>query len=57
MVRSGNDRMAVVPMLFAYVGATSIGLVLLGDGVTRWWWLPATLFVMFDLPFEAARVS
>jgi hypothetical protein len=49
----GTTAWPVVPMLFAYVGATSIGLVLLGDSVTRWWWLPATLFVMFDLPFEA----
>lgn len=49
----GSIAWTVAPMLLTYVGAASIGLVLVRDGVTRLWWVPATLFVMFDLPFES----
>jgi hypothetical protein len=56
----GTTAWPVVPMLFAYVGATSIGLVLLGDGVTRWWWLLrpySSCSICHSRPGSAARVS
>jgi hypothetical protein len=43
----------LVPVVLTYAAATAIGLILLRDGIARWWWVPATLFVLPDAPFES----
>lgn len=48
-----NTAWLALPILLTFVGAASIGLILLKDGVTRWWWLPATGFVLLGLPVES----
>jgi hypothetical protein len=39
-----------VPIALTYAGAVATGSILLRDGVTRWWWVPATLFVALGPP-------
>jgi hypothetical protein len=55
-VRSGADwqnaAWLALPIAVAYVGAVATGLVLLRDGVTRWWWVPATLLVVLGPPID-----
>jgi hypothetical protein len=41
-----------LPMALTYAGAVATGLILLRDGVTRWWWVPATLFVVLGPPID-----
>ena len=42
----------VLPLAASYFGAAAMGMILVRDGVTRWWWLPALLFVAIGLPVE-----
>jgi hypothetical protein len=53
LVGASDLAWLLVPMLLTYAAAATIGLVLLGDGENRWWWVPACLFVLADRPFEA----
>jgi hypothetical protein len=53
-IRSGANwhsaAWLAVPIALTYAGAVTTGLILLRDGVTRWWWVPATLFVALGPP-------
>ena len=55
-VRSGADwrnaAWLALPIALTYAGAVATGLILLRDGVTRWWWVPATLFVVLGPPID-----
>jgi hypothetical protein len=54
--RSGADwhtaAWLTLPIALTYAGAVATGLILLRDGVTRWWWVPATLFVVLGPPID-----
>jgi hypothetical protein len=57
LVRLGNvgwPEMAwfVFPIALTYAAAVATGLLLLKDGVTRWWWVPATALVALGLPVD-----
>jgi hypothetical protein len=41
-----------LPLAATYTGAAAMGMILVRDGVTRWWWLPAVSFVAIGLPVE-----
>lgn len=41
-----------LPLAATYTGAAAMGVILVRDGVTRWWWLPAVLFIAIGLPVE-----
>jgi hypothetical protein len=41
-----------LPLAASYAGAAAMGMILVRDGVTRWWWLPAVLFVGIGTPVE-----
>jgi hypothetical protein len=53
-IRVGADWQSAawltLPIALTYAGAVATGLILLRDGVTRWWWIPATLFVVLGAP-------
>lgn len=55
-IRVGADWQSAawlaLPIALAYAGAVATGLILLRDGVTRWWWVPATLFVVLGPPID-----
>ena len=42
----------VVPIGLTYVAAATLGLMLVKDGVTRWWWVPGTMLVLFGFPVD-----
>lgn len=42
----------VVPIVLTYVAAAALGLLLVKDGVTRWWWVPGTMLVLFGFPVD-----
>ena len=42
-----------LPLAATYAGAAAMGVILVRDGVKRWWWLPAVLFVALGLPVES----
>jgi hypothetical protein len=42
----------VVPIVLTYVAAATLGLMLVRDGVTRWWWVPGTMLVLFGFPVD-----
>ena len=42
----------VVPIVLTYVAAAILGLMLVGDGVARWWWVPGTMLVLFGFPVD-----
>lgn len=42
-----------LPIAFTYAGATALGLILVRDRVLRWWWVPATMFLLFGAPVDA----
>jgi len=41
-----------LPIAVTYAGAATLGLILVRDRVLRWWWLPATLFLLFGAPVD-----
>ena len=43
----------LLPVVVTYAAAATIGPILLRDGIKRWWWVPAALFVLPDAPFES----
>jgi hypothetical protein len=47
-----NAAWLALPIALTYAGAVATGLILLRDGVTRWWWVPATLFVALGPPID-----
>jgi len=42
----------VVPIVLTYLAAAAAGLLLVKDGVTRWWWVPGTALVVFGFPVD-----
>ncbi|MGH2640744.1 MAG: hypothetical protein ACRDGO_03485 [Actinomycetota bacterium] len=42
----------VVPIVLTYLAAAAAGLLLVKDGVTRWWWVPGTALVIFGFPVD-----
>jgi hypothetical protein len=53
-IRVGADWQSAawltLPIALTYAGAVATGLILLRDGVTQWWWVPATFFVALGPP-------
>lgn len=41
-----------LPLAATYTGAAAMGVTLVRDGMTLWWWLPALLFVALGLPVD-----
>lgn len=42
----------MVPIVLTYVAAAILSLMLVKDGVTRWWWVPGTMLVLFGFPVD-----
>jgi hypothetical protein len=42
----------VVPIALTYVAAAILGLLLVKDGETRWWWIPGTMLALFGFPVD-----
>jgi hypothetical protein len=42
-----------LPIAVTYAAGATLGLILVRDRVIRWWWLPATLFLIFGAPVDA----
>ncbi len=42
----------VIPIALTYFAAATLGLMLAKDGVTRWWWVPGTMLVLFGFPVD-----
>ena len=42
----------VVPVVLTYGAAAALGLMLVKDGLTRWWWVPGTMLVLFGFPVD-----
>jgi hypothetical protein len=54
-LRSGADwhnAWLALPIALSYAGAVATGLILVRDGVIRWCWVPATLFVVLGPPID-----